>query len=256
MALWPLRRRFRAADEALADENRLAAPLERRLQARRRSLDVHPGILVPLLGEETAAHVDPAVGHPGIIEVGRDDRRRDQLAEGHDRVVPQLGILRPVDRLGSHPLEFGEQLLDGIQPPGAVPQVVDDGRMVLAQRRDLGHRRGAVALLHGPEDPLEGVRGLAHRRNDDKEVLLVVDDLAQVAHPLGILHRGSSEFVYFHVVISNLIQPNFLFISPTSRPGGTAPRCSGTGRRTCRPPRRSASRWACRLRGPPSTRCG
>ena len=103
-----------------------------------------------------------------------------------------------------------------------MPQVVDDGRMVLAQRRDLGHRRGAVALLHGPEDPLEGVRGLAHRRNDDKEVLLVVDDLAQVAHPLGILHRGSSEFVYFHVVISNLIQPNFLLIIayfPTGRYG-------------------------------------
>ena len=170
---------------------------------RKMILDVDTGILVALLGEQAAAHVDPAVRHAGMVQVLGDDRRRNQLAVGDDLVVAQLGLLGTVDRLGGHTLQFVEERVDPFELPVAVPQVVDDLRMVAAQRGHLAERRLAVPLLHAGKDPLQGVRRLAHGRDDDEEVLLVVDDLAQVSHAVGVAHRGASEFVDFHIFAVN-----------------------------------------------------
>ncbi len=81
--------------------------------------------------QQTAAHVDPAVRHPGVIEVFGDDRRRDQLAVGHDRIVPQFGVAGFVDGLRRDLFQFAEQRVDRRQPLRLVPQFVDDLRMVL-----------------------------------------------------------------------------------------------------------------------------
>ena len=153
---------------------------------------------MPLLGAQAAAHVDPAVRHPGVIEVFGDDRRRDQLAEGHDRIVPQLRIAGIVALAGRHALQLAEEPLDRLQPFGAVPQFVDDRGMVLAQRGDLVPGRLRIVPLHGTEHAFQRIGRLSHRRNDDEEVLFVVDDLAQVPHAVGIADRSAAEFIYFH----------------------------------------------------------
>ena len=57
-----------------------------------------------------------------------------------------------------------------------------------------------VALLKPLEHLFQRIGRLAHRRNDDEEVLLVVDDLAQVAHSVGIPHRRTAEFIDLHVI--------------------------------------------------------
>ena len=150
--------------------------------------------------EEAAAHIDPAVGNPGVIEVFGDNRRRDQLAAGHDRVVPQLGIGRFIDGLHGHFLQFVEQRVDRRQAFGAVPQVVDDLRVVFAQFPDMLQRELFVAPLQSFEHLFQRIGRLAHRRDDDEEVLLVVDDFAQVSHAVGIPHRRASEFIDLHVI--------------------------------------------------------
>ena len=122
-------------------------------------------------------------------------------AAEYDRIVPQFGIPRLVDRTDSHTLQFVEQGIDLLQPLGAVPQVVDDPGMVLAQCRDILQRKILVALLHPFEHLFERIGRLAHGRNDDEEVLLIVDNLAQVAHPVGIPHRRTSEFIDFHYTL-------------------------------------------------------
>ena len=189
------------ADKALPDEDVLDALGQCVFQQRLRSLEVDPRILVALFREEAATHVDPAVRHPGIIEVFRNDSRRHQLAERHDRIVPQFGIPGLVDRTDSHALQFVEQGIDLLQLLRAVPQVVDDPGMVLAQCRDILQRKILVALLHPLEHLFERIGRLAHGRNDDEEVLLIVDNLAQVAHPVGIPHRRTSEFIDFHYTL-------------------------------------------------------
>ena len=68
-------------------------PLDLGPQARCRSGQIDLGVLVALLGDQRPAHVDPPVRNPGIGEVFRNDGRRNQLAERHDAVVPQLGVL-------------------------------------------------------------------------------------------------------------------------------------------------------------------
>ena len=190
----------RAADEALSDEDVLDAFAQRVFQQRSRSLDVHPGVLVALLGEKTAAHVDPAVRHPGVVQVLGDNRRRDQLAVGHDRVVPQFGVAGFVDGLRRDLFQFAEQRVDRRQPLRLVPQLVDDLRMVLPQRFDMLQRELFIAFLKPLEHLFQGIGRFAHRRNDDEQVLLVVDDLAQIPHSVGIPHRRTSEFIDFHVI--------------------------------------------------------
>ena len=261
-----------------------------------------------LLGEKTAAHVDPAVRHPSVVQVLGDNRRRDQLAVGHDRVVPQFGVAGFVDGLRRDLFQFAEQRVDRRQPLRLVPQLVDDLRMVLPQRFDMLQRELLIAFLKPLEHLFQGIGRFAHRRNDDEQVLLVVDDLAQIPHSVGIPHRRTSEFIDFHVIslinltylplpfaqltavlsrpmaaFTNLPHPNPLpweglagglsrrnrdfdriynRMSRTEKPifnsqfPDTERRCSGTGTRTCRPPRRYASKWVCRRRGPLSTRCG
>ena len=133
-------------------------------------------------------------------EVLRDDRRREQLAVGHDRVVVRLGLLGAVDRPGDVALQLGEERVDALQPHGSMPQIVDDVGMVGAQRRDLLRDERPIVLLQPLENPLEGIGGLAHRRNDDEQIALVADEPVQVAHPVGIAHRRTSEFIDFHLL--------------------------------------------------------
>ena len=83
----------------------------------------------------------------------------------------------------------------------AAPQIVDDARMILPQRGDVLHGELFVALLKSFEHLFERIGRLAHGRNDDEEVLLIVDNLAQVAHPVGIPHRRTSEFIDFHYTL-------------------------------------------------------
>ena len=153
-----------------------------------------------LFGEEAAAHVDPTVGDPGVIEVFGDNRRRDQLAVSHDRVVPQLGVGRFIDGLRGHLLQFVEQRIDRRQTFGTVPQVVDDLRMVFAQRFDIVQGELSVPFLDPFEYLFQRIGRLAHRRDDDEQVLFVVDDLAQVSHAVCIPHRRTPEFIDFHVI--------------------------------------------------------
>ena len=246
-----------------------------------------------LLGEETAAHVDPAVRHSGIVEILRDDRRRDQLAEGHDRIVPQFGVGGFVNRFHGHALQLVEERIDPFELFMAAPQIVDDARMVLPQRGDMLHGELFVALLKSFEHLFERVGRLAHGRNDDEEILLVVDNLAQVAHSVGITHRRTAKFVNLHVI--SLFNLTYLLYRPKAtgrrtpaaerrveRPHPNAsrrrrlprrdrasariisvfsPLCkalrySGTGTNRCPPPRRYVWRWVCPPRGPHSTRCG
>jgi len=165
-----------------------------------------------LLGEETAAHVDPSVGHSGVIEVFGNDRRRDQLAVGHDRIVPQLRIGRFIDGLHSYFFQFVEQRVDRRQAFGAVPQIVDDLRMVFAQRLDVVQRKLPIPFLNPFEHLFQRIGRLAHRRDDDEQVLFVVDDFAQVSHAVGISHRRPSEFIDFHVIF--LINLTYLLYRP------------------------------------------
>ena len=150
------------------------------------------------------------VGHSRRGEVLRDDGRREQLAEGDDRVVPQLGVGRTVLRLGGDAIQFGEQRLDPFQTGRAVPEVVDDRGVIFAQPCDLGSGFFAVAPLHPLEHPFQRIGRLAHRRDDDEEVLFVVDDIAQVAHPLSIADRCSAEFIDLHILVSRftLFEPS------------------------------------------------
>ena len=153
---------------------------------------------MPLLGDQRPAHVDPAVGDPRIGQVFGDDARGDQLAESHDAVVPQLGILLAVDTLGSRLLELGKERFDALELRGTVPQIVDDRGMVSAQGGDFLQRSGAIAALQAGENTLQGVGRLAHGRDDDEQIAFVAYDLQQVAHTVGIAHRSSSEFVDLH----------------------------------------------------------
>ena len=150
------------------------------------------------------------VGHSRRGEVLRDDGRRKQFAEGDDRVVPQLGVGRTVLRLGGDAIQFGEQRLDPFQTGRAVPEVVDDRGVIFAQPCDLGSGFFAVAPLHPLEHPFQRIGRLAHRRDDDEEVLFVVDDIAQVAHPLSIADRCSAEFIDLHILVSRftLFEPS------------------------------------------------
>ena len=85
-----------------------------------------------------------------------------------------------------------------------MPQIVDDLRMILAQLSDVLQRLLAITLLKPFEDLLQGIGRLTHRRNDDEEMLFVVDDLAQVSNPVGIPNRRASEFVDLHIFPFNL----------------------------------------------------
>ena len=190
----------RAADEALSHEDRLRRTFHFGQQAECRGVDVDRSVLVALLRDQCTAHVDPMVGHSRRGEVLRDDGRREQLAEGDDRVVPQLGVGRTVLRLGGDAIQFGEQRLDPFQTGRAVPEVVDDRGVIFAQPCDLGSGFFAVASLHPLEHPFQRIGRLAHRRDDDEEVLFVVDDIAQVAHPLSIADRCSAEFIDLHIL--------------------------------------------------------
>ena len=220
----------RTADKALSDKDILDALGQRALQQRSRSFDIDPGVLVTLLGEETAAHVDPAVRHSGIVEILRDNRRRDQLAEGHDRIVPQLGVGGFVNRFHGHALQLVEERIDPFELFMAAPQIVDDARMVLPQRGDMLHGELFVALLKSFEHLFERVGRLAHGRNDDEEILLVVDNLAQVAHSVGITHRRTAKFVNLHVI--SLFNLTYLLY----RPKATGRRTPAAERRVERPP--------------------
>ena len=97
-------------------------------------------------------------------------------------------------------LQFVEETLDAIQRPVFVPQIVDDLGVVLPQLCDVVERLLPVALLQPFEDLLQGIGRLSHRRDDDEEMLFVVDDPAQVSHPVGIPHRRASEFVDLHIL--------------------------------------------------------
>lgn len=220
--------------------------------------------------------------------------RRDQLAEGHDRIVPQFGVGGFVNRFHGHALQLVEERIDPFELFMAAPQIVDDARMVLPQRGDMLHGELFVALLKSFEHLFERVGRLAHGRNDDEEILLVVDNLAQVAHSVGITHRRTAKFVNLHVI--SLFNLTYLLYrpkgdrppdsrgrnaasndrTPTPHAGGVCPRrdrasariisvfsplCkalrySGTGTNRCPPPRRYVWRWVCPPRGPHSTRCG
>ncbi len=70
--------------------------------------------------------------------------------------------------------------------------------MILPQPVDSLLRSGAVTLLHPREDPFERIGRLAHRRNDDEQMLLLADDFVQIAYAIGIPHRSSAEFIDFH----------------------------------------------------------
>ena len=188
----------RTAYEALPHEYPFRTPLDLGPQARRRSGQIDLGVLVALLGDQRPAHVDPPVRNPGIGKVFRNDGRRNQLAERHDAVVPQLGVLGVVVATGRHLLQLGEERFDALQPHGTVPQLLDDGRMVLAQRSDFGRHGLPVGLLHPGENPLQRIGRLAHGRDDDEQVALVAYDFQQVAHPVGIADRRSSELVDLH----------------------------------------------------------
>ena len=200
----------RAADEALSHEDRLRRTFHFGQQAECRGVDIDRSVLVALLRDQCTAHVDPMVGHSRRGEVLRDDGRRKQFAEGDDRVVPQLGVGRTVLRLGGDAIQFGEQRLDPFQTGRAVPEVVDDRGVIFAQPCDLGSGFFAVAPLHPLEHPFQRIGRLAHRRDDDEEVLFVVDDIAQVAHPLSIADRCSAEFIDLHILVSRftLFEPS------------------------------------------------
>jgi len=88
--------------------------------------------------------------------------------------------------------------------------VVDDRGVIFAQPCDLGSGFFAVAPLHPLEHPFQRIGRLAHRRDDDEEVLFVVDDIAQVAHPLSIADRCSAEFIDLHILVSRftLFEPS------------------------------------------------
>ena len=70
--------------------------------------------------------------------------------------------------------------------------------MVLPQRLDMLQGELFIAFLKPFEHLFQGIGRFTHRRNDDEQVLLVVDDLAQIPHAVGIPHRRASEFVDFH----------------------------------------------------------
>ena len=73
--------------------------------------------------------------------------------------------------------------------------------MVLPQRFDMLQRELFIAFLKPLEHLFQGIGRFAHRRNDDEQVLLVVDDLAQIPHSVGIPHRRTSEFIDFHYTL-------------------------------------------------------
>ena len=112
-------------------------------------------------------------------------------------------------------------------PADASPQALHRGRIPAAASRQAPNR--PAALL--PEVPTKSARRF--RQN-----------------PLPRLRRTPPEGP------AEILSPAASPPRGVTSPHGRARRCSGRGRRTCRPPRRCASRWACRHRGPPSTRCG
>ena len=169
-----------------------------RLKQRLRGCNVDRGILVAVVGAETAPHVEPAVGNAVRPQVFGDDARRDQFAEGDDAVVPQFGLLGTVVGLRGHLLELVEEGLDPFYPGRFAVQLVDDLGMVVAQGGDVLHREGVIPLLQPLEHLFEGVRGLAHGRYDDEQILLVTDDLQQIAHTVRVADRCTAELVDFH----------------------------------------------------------
>ena len=91
------------------------------------------------------------------------------------------------------------------------------------------HGKLFVALLKSFEHLFERVGRLAHGRNDDEEILLVVDNLAQVAHSVGIPHRRTAKFVNLHVI--SLFNLTYLLY----RPKATGRRTPAAERRVERP---------------------
>ena len=201
-----------AADEALPDEDGFGRRLHLGPQQGRGGLDVDRGVLVTQFGAEAAAHVDPAVRDAHAVEEFGDDGRGDQLAVGDDRVVPQLGLLAPVVALRGDLLQLRKEPLDRRQGRRLAPEVGHDLVVVAAQFGDLLRRGLAVAQLQPAEYALQRVGGLAHGRDDDEQMLLVADDLVQVADSVGIPDRRSAEFVNFHIVFFRCY-----FSVPTSR---------------------------------------
>lgn len=81
-----------------------------------------------------------------------------------------------------------------------MPEVVDNFGVESPQAPDVFRGAGFVPLPERLENPFQGVGGLAHGRDDDKELPLLPDDPAQVAHARRIADRGSAEFIDFHSV--------------------------------------------------------
>ena len=186
------------SDKALPDENTGLRLFHGVAQQSPRCGDIDRGVLVSLFGAEATSHIEPAIVDTPFGEVLRNDRRRDQLAESDDGVVPQLGVFRTIDRFGRHLFELPEKPFDLLEPGRSAVQFVYDFGVVLPQRGDVLPREGFVALLQPFENLLQGIRGLTHCRYDDEQIPFVTDDLQQVLHTVRVADRCAAELVNFH----------------------------------------------------------
>ena len=157
-----------------------------------------------LLGEKTAAHVDPAVRHPGVVQVLGDNRRRDQLAVGHDRVG---GLLRQIaDEIDAleDALELLEQAVYGLQYSHLLVDIVDHGvdHAVVAFHH-LGIRVEIADIASNSLtrrcNQLVG-NATQSRDYDDDALALCFDDFLDIQNAFYGTYGCSAKLHYLHVV--------------------------------------------------------
>ena len=151
---------------------------------------------------DPSRHVDPTVADAREFQILRNYGGGDQLAVRHYGVVPQLGVGRAVYGVDGYVMQFAEEPVYSLDLDVSAPQIVDDRGMILFYAFYLVGRLALSSVLHVGENALQRVGRLAHRRDDNKQILFTVDYASQVSHAVGALHRGSSEFVDLHNTLS------------------------------------------------------
>ena len=143
-------------------------------------------ILVAWVGNKCCAHINPTVTQTCVVQVLRYDCCRDKLSESYDCVVPQLGILRAINGLVHNLTKFGKERIDLLQLNWLTPQVVDNLSVICHNLINLLVSHNLIRLLHSCENALQSVGCLTHRRHDDKQILLSLNNMRQVSYACGI----------------------------------------------------------------------
>ena len=153
------------------------------------------------LREEAFTHIYPSVANALFVEKGGDYGCRNQLSVRHDMVVPLLGTTA-LELIGCHRLtqclKERIHLLDTVLC--RAKKVGDDGVVIRLDFGDFLLARIGVALAHSIENLLQSVGCLAHCRDDNEQLLLATNYVQEVANTLGVTHRCTSKFVYFHKI--------------------------------------------------------